>query len=106
MVGRMRKIQYKVPTTVDLPSGGTRTTYALGETDWAEISNETFSKGANGLQVQDDETYQFKVRWRQDLNITSKWIVNYNGKDFALVAPPKNDNERNFYLILIGRAKT
>ena len=105
-VGMMRKIQYKNHSTVSLPSGGTKDVYTLGETDWAEISNETFSKGANGLQVQDDETYQFKVRWRENLDINSKTIVVYNGKEFVLVAPPKNENERNFYYILIGRART
>lgn len=97
----MQMIQYKAPVLTPTASGGTIEAYVLNSTDFAHITTISDRRENIGLQGLQATQKEFKVRYRESLRITTKWIIVYQGVDYKIITISRVE-ERNFWYKIIA----
>ena len=96
---RKHPIMYKTPTVSVTGSGGTKVSYVTGQMDWAEVTQKSERNENIADQTQQGSLLEFKIRYRESLAITDKWLIVFTGADYKIEAITKKDLVDMFYLV-------
>lgn len=72
---------------------------------WAEVKVKNATRVVQGNQVVLDKFFEFRFRYRGDIELNANVRLIYNGKKYAVQSLTRED-EKNFYWKLLAEAKT
>lgn len=99
MVGTRKRIQLLKVDNVKLASGSWGQPVKTRYNFWAEVEHLSGSSAYKNSQTSLGSSYRFKIRYNPQLDLSAKWSLVYNGKQFT-VTSIQRESEKNFYVII------
>jgi SPP1 family predicted phage head-tail adaptor len=93
-------IAIRRPAQVEKPTGGYSTVWNDIAQPWAEILGMDGREAVLDRVMQGVSTYQFTVRWRDDLKASDQ--VRYAGLDLNILAPPRDPDGRRRWTVFVA----
>lgn len=101
--GSMKPISFKRPVLTKTLTGGMLENYVPAGSDWAEVKSLSQSFQNVAGQKADGQQVQFKIRYRRSLEITDKWLVVFEGRDYKLLSVEREKLKQEYFLV-VGKA--
>lgn len=100
MIGQMRdRILIKFPVDTEVPGGGAKSHYNNVVEDWTKVRPLRSSRVLQDNQINLNEGFTFDIRYRKNLNLNKKMIVEYEGQDYTINGIEEKKERKRFWTI-------